>query len=98
RSDHQDDPIRERPSDPEWVDDQRAAAEGVKHLGLPRAHPLSLTRGENDSGHLIHWVWIILPRTPESQSGFPRKIRSRRPILRVEDVTADARCVREPAR
>src|SRR6185295_11136903 len=72
----QDDPIGERSRGPERERDERTAAQRMKNLGLPRAHALAFARGENDSGHLIHCVKIILPRTLDSQSGFPPKSES----------------------
>src|SRR5207253_9686800 len=76
----QDDPVGEGPRGPEGIGDQWTPAQRVKHLGLPRAHALAFARSENDSGHLIHRVPIILPPDPESQSGFPPNSRPRRPL------------------
>ena len=56
RSHDQDDPIGKGSSGAEGVGDQGAAAQGVEHLGLPRAHALALAGGKNDSGHLAHRV------------------------------------------
>ena len=68
RSDDQHDAIGQAPRGTERIGDERATAEWMENLGLPRAHPLAFSGGENDGRQFLHGVALIVSPSVEITS------------------------------